>query len=335
MSVNTGNTNAQCIQFDLTYGVEFPCISGVEGGGTAINNTYGIGAYPTYILIAPDHSIVEQDIWPVPTAQTFITTFESNGVMASECGGMNVNFTADETEICQYDQVAFTDQSAGSVSSWNWTFEGGDPATSTEQNPVVTYNESGTFDVELEVSDGTTTTSKLMEDYITAETSPPVMLSPFDDVCLNWPAFALSGGSPAGGVYAGPGVVDNWFYPADAGLGTHMISYTYTALSGCDNTTEQALYVDECVGIDVPAQADFAVYPNPSNGIVTMSVVEMGNYSVRIYNVLGTTLIEDEIYFNQNRKQTLNLQNLEGGMYFIEIQSDGAKQIQKIRISGK
>ena len=80
IAVNTGDTDAECIQFDQTYGVDFPCISGVEGGGTAINSTYGIGAYPTYILIAPNHDIVEQDMWPISNVGTFINYFQSNGL---------------------------------------------------------------------------------------------------------------------------------------------------------------------------------------------------------------------------------------------------------------
>ncbi len=83
MSINDGNTNAQCIVFDQTYGIPFPCISGVEGGGNAINNAYGINAYPTYILIAPDHQIVEQDMWPISSTQTFVNYFQSNGFAAS------------------------------------------------------------------------------------------------------------------------------------------------------------------------------------------------------------------------------------------------------------
>lgn len=41
-----------------------------------------------------------------------------------------------------------------------------------------------------------------------------------------YPPFKLSGGLPAGGVYAGPGVKDGRFYPEKAGTGTHKISYT-------------------------------------------------------------------------------------------------------------
>ena len=88
IAVNTGDTDAECIQFDQTYGVDFPCISGVEGGGTAINSTYGIGAYPTYILIAPNHDIVEQDMWPISNVGTFINYFQSNGLQQAECGAV-------------------------------------------------------------------------------------------------------------------------------------------------------------------------------------------------------------------------------------------------------
>lgn len=50
--------------------------------------------------------------------------------------------------------------------------------------------------------------------------------------CENSPAVAI-GGSPAGGVYTGPGVVGTDFDPAGAGLGTHLISYTYSDANAC------------------------------------------------------------------------------------------------------
>ena len=85
MSISRYDNNAVCLQYNATHGIEFPTISAIEGGGTAINNTYGINAYPTYILIAPNHDIVVQDIWPVPNTQTFINAFESNGVTQAPC----------------------------------------------------------------------------------------------------------------------------------------------------------------------------------------------------------------------------------------------------------
>ncbi|MCP3915233.1 MAG: PKD domain-containing protein, partial [bacterium] len=46
--------------------------------------------------------------------------------------------------------VGFTDQSAGEVSSWSWDF--GDGATSTQQNPSHTYTSSGSYTVALTVT---------------------------------------------------------------------------------------------------------------------------------------------------------------------------------------
>ena len=70
--------------------------------------------------------------------------------------------------------VHFRDLSAGNVTSWNWTFEGGEPATSTEQNPVVTYNHAGTYAVTLTVGDGTATDTKSRDAYVIVHADAPV-----------------------------------------------------------------------------------------------------------------------------------------------------------------
>lgn len=64
------------------------------------------------------------------------------------------NFMVTDNTICRYEEVLFTDNSAGNIVSWEWSFPGGEPASSTEQNPAVTYNEAGVYDVTLTVNDG-------------------------------------------------------------------------------------------------------------------------------------------------------------------------------------
>ena len=61
-------------------------------------------------------------------------------------------FEVAKTEICIGNEVSFQNTSVG-ASSYLWTFEGGSPSTSTEENPVVTYNVEGTFSVSLEISE--------------------------------------------------------------------------------------------------------------------------------------------------------------------------------------
>ena len=63
--------------------------------------------------------------------------------------------------------VQFTDASAGTdPTSWEWSFEGGTPATSTEANQVVTYNSLGFFDASLTVSNANGSNSVTRTDYI-------------------------------------------------------------------------------------------------------------------------------------------------------------------------
>ncbi|UAM97145.1 carbohydrate binding domain-containing protein [Polaribacter litorisediminis] len=50
------------------------------------------------------------------------------------------DFTPSQTKIKVGETVTFTDTSIGNPTSWFWEFEGGTPATSTEQNPTVTFN---------------------------------------------------------------------------------------------------------------------------------------------------------------------------------------------------
>ncbi|HVN76108.1 MAG TPA: PKD domain-containing protein [Thermoanaerobaculaceae bacterium] len=48
--------------------------------------------------------------------------------------------------------IRFTDTSTGTPTSWSWSFQGGSPATSSLQNPVVTFVRTGAYTVTLTVS---------------------------------------------------------------------------------------------------------------------------------------------------------------------------------------
>lgn len=70
------------------------------------------------------------------------------------------------TAICAGESLTFYDDSYATVTSWNWTFDGGSPATSIEENPTITYDAPGVYAVSLEVSDGITNVSTTSEGYV-------------------------------------------------------------------------------------------------------------------------------------------------------------------------
>ena len=84
----------------------------------------------------------------------------------------NANFTQSVETTCEGSTVAYTDLSTGAITSWNWIFEGGNPATSTDQNPVVSYASVGSYDVSLEVSDGATSSTMAISDVVTVIVPP-------------------------------------------------------------------------------------------------------------------------------------------------------------------
>ncbi|MBR5744373.1 MAG: PKD domain-containing protein, partial [Muribaculaceae bacterium] len=69
--------------------------------------------------------------------------------------------------------VHFIDMSQGDIKSWEWSFEGGEPSSSNEQNPVVVYNKAGLYNVTLNVSDGTTTASATRQAFVNVEGEAP------------------------------------------------------------------------------------------------------------------------------------------------------------------
>ena len=97
------------------------------------------------------------------------------------------DFTADTTTPAEGGTVVFTDTSTGTPTQWSWTFEGGTPATSTDQNPSIVYNTVGDYDVTLVASKTGSAGTELRTDYIAVSALVPVTpITEFDtDVFFN------------------------------------------------------------------------------------------------------------------------------------------------------
>lgn len=77
--------------------------------------------------------------------------------------------------------IQFTDITMGIVNGWKWTFQGGEPSSSSSQNPVVVYNSPGKYKVSLECSNRAHSSVKEKEGYIVVVPGGDlVMYFPFD-----------------------------------------------------------------------------------------------------------------------------------------------------------
>jgi PKD repeat protein/photosystem II stability/assembly factor-like uncharacterized protein len=81
-------------------------------------------------------------------------------------------FTANRNIGCPGTAIQFNDYSSGSPTSWNWTFNGGNPGTSNLQNPVVTYNTPGVYEVTLTATNGIGNSTVTQNNFIEITASP-------------------------------------------------------------------------------------------------------------------------------------------------------------------
>ncbi|MEE4257812.1 MAG: PKD domain-containing protein, partial [Bacteroidales bacterium] len=154
-------------------------------------------------------------------------------------------FTADVTDIPVGGTVQFTDQSTGNPTSWTWTFEGGDPGTSTDQNPNVTYNTAGIYTVTLEATNAAGSDIETKTAYITVHAPPVADFSGtptsideggtvnFTDLSTNassW-SWTFEGGTPATSTDQNPAVVYNT-------AGTYTVTLEAGSPYGTDTETK-------------------------------------------------------------------------------------------------
>ncbi|MEQ8563041.1 MAG: GEVED domain-containing protein [Cytophagales bacterium] len=94
---------------------------------------------------------------------------------------------------------------------------------------------SGTFNISYSYTDNFGCSNSDVQS-ITVNSKPAVSFNDNLDYCEGDPITNLSGGSPTGGQYFGNGVSANQFDPVSAGIGNHLVSYSYQNSNGCSDT---------------------------------------------------------------------------------------------------
>ncbi len=144
------------------------------------------------------------------------------------------------SRLCAGNSVQFADASAGLPTARTWLFPGGTPASSTDPNPTVIYNQPGNFSVTLIVQNGVGNDTLVLSQAVQVDSVPQVSLPSLPAMCSGSGIITLTGGLPAGGYYSGTGVVGtNQFDPSVAGPGIHDIIYTYIQNGCVGNATAQ------------------------------------------------------------------------------------------------
>ncbi len=86
----------------------------------------------------------------------------------------------------------------------------------------------------------------------------------------------------------------------------------------------------ENVNVEEYNNLTFSVYPNPSAGVISLGLENINNGDIAVYNVIGDLIYHKEI---SSETEVLDLSNYENGCYFVEVSSEGKRNIQKLILS--
>lgn len=245
-------------------------------------------------------------------------------------------FYADETDLCEPPGVVhFYSDCIGNPIMWNWSFPGGTPETSLEEDPVVVYFNEGAYDVQLIISNGVEWDTLGLEKYITIHGLPEVSWDDVDEICeQSWEPYELTEGNPEGGVYIGEYITEGmYFHPSEAGVGMHDITYEYTDPYGCVSSELYTVEVVNCVGIGENEAVGLELFPNPSSGIinVTLTADKFEHADIQVMDALGKIVYTLEgINVQGTNTVQIDLSDEPQGLYFVSVNGEGQRITKKI-----
>ena len=130
----------------------------------------------------PTHTYGAEGVYTVTLETTNECGTTSEEITINNYTPVSALFTSVITSGCADLEIEFTDQSSANVTEWSWTFEGGTPATSNLQNPVVSYVSAGQYDVVLTVSHPESSETITLENFIAVSDVPVTSFEYFDNL---------------------------------------------------------------------------------------------------------------------------------------------------------
>ena len=236
------------------------------------------------------------------------------------------SFSVENNEGCAPLVVQFFDTSSGSVDSRNWVFEGGDPQTSTLQNPIVTYSEPGSYDVKLEVGNSAGTNNVTAVGIVTVLGEPT---ADFSYTINSDGSISFINTSQDADTYLwdfGDGVTTTTTSPIYTyeELGTYLV--TLQASNAC-GTVETVLEIDIISSLDIfLTNGDLLIYPNPSSGLFFMewrgAIDYFKPFSWSLWTITGQVIEKGQVLNPNTSLESIDIDDQPDGVYMLRLENE-------------
>ena len=86
------------------------------------------------------------------------------------------------------------------------------------------------------------------------------------------------------------------------------------------------------VGVDELTGTEVSVFPNPSNGVVNVTLNENTAATVTVVDVLGQVVYRSNENFVAGERKMINLSNSAKGMYILTVEGENVNTVERISI---
>ena len=236
-------------------------------GTTAMSNEFGISAGPNQIYAVLQPAPADSDCRPYAVTTVNIATSPASFSLSSTVclnTGVQNGLEGGSPAGGVYSGPGVTDNGNGSTFNF-------DPAAAGTGTHTITYT----------LPDGAVCGVNVATATIEVVAVPEVTFSSsLSNVNItDGVQSGATGGSPAGGVYSGPGVTDNGngmtfsFDPATAGVGMHTVTYTFTNTAGCTAAATAEITVEQAQALDGDICTDAIAIDSLFGGALNVPVV--------------------------------------------------------------
>jgi hypothetical protein len=301
------------------------------GGNSGWCGTSVTGGTPGYMYLWSTGTTMPGDSNLVAGCY-YVQIYDQNG-----CSAIDTICLTEPPALVATGVTANSTTCGGSNGSVDLTPTGGtQPYTYSWSN--ITSNEdltgvgAGTYSVTITDANSCTTTYT----FTISDPDPPAVTVNLatTTVCVDDGAFALSGGSPSGGTWSGTGVSGGSFSPTTAGVGSSVITYTFTDSNNCTGSGTGTIQVNACVGVIEQQENALQLFPNPlTNGsnVVTLQLpVVTDKVQVTLTGVDGKTVYSES--FTNRQRIDMALDGIAGGTYMVTVTAGTQRMQQRLVI---
>lgn len=246
-------------------------------------------------------------------------------------GSCQAAFYQDSASNCP--TISLYDASTASSGVWLYSYDFGDGTTSTSANPTHTYTANGVYIVCLTIYAQDSCTSTYCEtvivDCLGGQSGCQASFYQDSSAC---PTVSLVNSSTSSGS------ISSYYY--DFGDGSNSSSanptHTYTAngtyticltivADSCIDTYCQTIQIGCIAGLEETVLENSYVSPNPAQNQLILHLDQAHDIRYRIYGMNGS--LYDSGERSAANAHHFELNNLEQGIYLLEIETEGAREV--------